>query len=281
VRDNNKLQWSRACRVGSLRSAKFNHGPLNSSVMPQVHASDKSMARSRGDTIFLIVAAVLLVAASVAMLLPSVRSGPPLPRIQCMNNIRLAALGILEYEKHNGHLPPPFTTDASGNRLHSWRALILPYIEERELFALIDFEKPWNHPTNAKAGSMMPDAYRCAAENGDVNSTSFLAVLDPDTIWSIANNRSFRELSASGRLTEDALNRSCMLVESRPFRCHWMAPTDVTLDQLLTDAPQSFTTDHPGFSCIVSPGLVFLTLNANDTIDVLRESLTIQPVDDQ
>lgn len=239
------------------------------------------MVRSRSDTIFVIFAAVLLVAAAVAMLLPSVRSGPPLPRVRCMNSIRLAALGILEYKKNNGHFPPPFTTDPSGNRLHSWRALILPYIEERELCALIDFEKPWNHPSNAKAASMMPDAYRCAADKSDDNSTSFLAVLDPNTIWSIADNRSLRDLRASGRLTEDALDRSCMLVESRLFRCHWMAPTDVTLDQLLTDAPQSFTTDHPGFSCMVSPGLVFLTRDANDTIDVLRKSMTIQPVNGQ
>ena len=48
-------------------------------------------------------------------------------------------------------LPPAYTVDADGRPLHSWRTLILPYLEQEPLYQTIDLSKPWNDPANAKA----------------------------------------------------------------------------------------------------------------------------------
>ena len=55
------------------------------------------------------------------------------------------------YEQAYNALPPAYTVDANGRPLHSWRTLILPYLEQESLYQTIDLSKPWNDPANARA----------------------------------------------------------------------------------------------------------------------------------
>ena len=106
--------------------------------------------------------ALLLLFGLTILLSPSVCSrGMPQNDIACMNNIRQIALAILNYEAEHLHLPPTCTFDEDGNPLHSWRTLILPYLGHRGLFEQIDLTKPWNHPDNASAASVIPFEFRC------------------------------------------------------------------------------------------------------------------------
>ena len=66
---------------------------------------------------YVLAAACCLVGA--LMLLPSIDASPSSDRAVCVNNLKGIALAILAYESEHGHLPPPYTTDAMGNRLHS------------------------------------------------------------------------------------------------------------------------------------------------------------------
>jgi hypothetical protein len=43
-------------------------------------------------------------------------------------------LAVANYEFANGAFPPPFLADASGRPMHSWRVLILPFLEQGELY---------------------------------------------------------------------------------------------------------------------------------------------------
>src|SRR5262249_28110992 len=88
----------------------------------------------------------------LAMLLPAVRNaGPAAERNACSNNMKMIALAILNYADKYHELPPAYTVDANGKPLHSWRTLILPFLEEEKLYESIDLSKPWNDPANAKA----------------------------------------------------------------------------------------------------------------------------------
>jgi hypothetical protein len=66
----------------------------------------------------------------ICLLLPAVRSARgPARRAQCGNNLKQIALALLTYETVYHALPPAYTVDADGKPLHSWRTLILPYLE--------------------------------------------------------------------------------------------------------------------------------------------------------
>ncbi|HEV3023824.1 MAG TPA: DUF1559 domain-containing protein, partial [Pirellulales bacterium] len=47
---------------------------------------------------------------------------------------------------------PAFVADDEGKPMHSWRVLILPFIEQQPLYDQYDFSEPWNGPHNADHG---------------------------------------------------------------------------------------------------------------------------------
>jgi hypothetical protein len=53
------------------------------------------------------------------------------PRAVCANNLKQIGLGILNYESYHGFLPPPYLANDQGRPIHSWRVLILPFVEEQ------------------------------------------------------------------------------------------------------------------------------------------------------
>src|SRR5262245_49310958 len=78
----------------------------------------------------------------VAMLLPGYRGGAPREaarRMQCASNLRNIVVALHSYESTYGCLPPAYTIDADGKPLHSWRTLILPFIDQQLLYNQIDF----------------------------------------------------------------------------------------------------------------------------------------------
>ena len=118
---------------------------------------------------FRITAAVLGLGLLVGLLL-SARggAGPAARRNGCISNMKQIGLAVQSYESVHGHFPPAYTTDDQGNPLHSWRVLILPYLEEEELYDSIDLTKPWYHPDNLALANRMPWVYRCPADNRSV-----------------------------------------------------------------------------------------------------------------
>lgn len=53
---------------------------------------------------------------------------------------RFAAIGeaSIRYQDEHAAFPPAYTADEQGNRLHSWRTLILPYLGYGDLYSQID-----------------------------------------------------------------------------------------------------------------------------------------------
>src|SRR5262245_16452317 len=95
---------------------------------------------------------LFLIAVAISLCLPPVTRGREAARrTQCKNNLKQILLALTNYELEYQALPPAHTTDANGNPLHSWRTLILPYLDQRQLYESIDLSKPWNDPINADA----------------------------------------------------------------------------------------------------------------------------------
>jgi len=138
----------------------------------------------------------------------------------CGNNLKQLALALHNYESRFGGLPPAFTSSPDGKRLHSWRALILPYLEEESTYEDIDFSKPWDDPANAQAYANCPQIFRCPSHELPEGFSNYLAVVGPDKCFHPRESRAFAEIT-------DGLSSTLMIVEVSPEQAvHWMSPYD-------------------------------------------------------
>jgi hypothetical protein len=180
--------------------------------------------------------AVLLL---IALLLPLQRGGGgPARRNMCINKLRQVAMALENYESANGTLPPAYTVDAEGNRLHSWRTLILPFIEESPLFETIDLSRPWDDPANAEARKAVVHLYSCPSAVHAEGLTTYQAIVGPDCVFSGSVPRALSEIAGG---PENAM----VVIEVDSDRAvHWMSPHDTAEDVVLGYGPDS-KTNHP------------------------------------
>ncbi len=167
----------------------------------------------------IVVAVVLLLLA--ALMLPATRSAPEAARRNsCLNNLKQIALALHNYHDKHGHFPPAYTVDEEGNRLHSWRTLILPFLEEASLFDSVDLTKSWDDPANAEARKTLLDCYTCPSTDLQEGMTTYVAPVGPDWAFRGETPRSLDEF-------DDGTSRTILVVEVDQKRAvHWMSPND-------------------------------------------------------
>jgi hypothetical protein len=175
------------------------------------------------------VGSVLLVLAAV--LLPAVTRGPAVrgtaQRVQCKNNLRQIRLALESYHDEYHALPPAYTTDSNGQKLHSWRTLVLPFMEHEALYKQIDLSKPWNDPVNSALSSKMPEVYRCPSGNLPDGDTTYLGAVGEDFCFHPTKSRSFDEFS-------DGLSNTLMVFEVAANNAvPWMSPQDADLESIM------------------------------------------------
>lgn len=220
-------------------------------------AQTHSQSARQGYSIVSVLAVLCILMILVALFLPSGRRAREASRrSQCRNNLKQIAIGLHNYEETYGALPPAFTVDDEGRRLHSWRTLILPYIDQLKLYETIDLSRPWDDPANAAARKTAIDVFDCPSGERDSNETTYMALVGPDACFAGSKPRAFPEF-------HDGLSNTLMVVEvSRDQAVHWMAPHD-TGRQFLRSLASDSQTDHTGgFQAALGDGTVrFINLN--------------------
>jgi hypothetical protein len=179
---------------------------------------------------YTIAVGLTVVLAIIVLLLPAMGTArPAMRRNQCMNQMMQITLAILEYESAYGHLPPPYSIDEKGNPLHSWRVLILPYLEEHDLYEAIDLTKPWHHPNNLALQSRMPSVYQCPSYEPDANgfdaTTAYVAVIGEHTAWPRSGTARTFDIT-------DGPSKTLALLESEKHRIHWMSTADPGIEMV-------------------------------------------------
>jgi len=187
---------------------------------------------------FEILIAVSIIGLLVALLLPAVASSRGISRRnQCLNNMAQIGRALQEYYYTHRTLPPPYIADAEGKPMHSWRVLLLPYLEEDSLFEKYNFNEPWNGPNNRKLAGQMPAVYRCPSdfdEPGRSSESSYYVVADPKT--------AFPPGGLSMKSITDGTSKTIMAIEDSGLQRNWLDPRALSLDEavkLLTASPRS------------------------------------------
>ncbi len=147
-----------------------------------------------------------------------------------MNNLRQIVIAIHNFHDVYGKFPPQALTDAAGQRLLSWRVLILPYIGEMELYDAFRLDEPWDSEHNIKLLKKMPQVYA----SGDAAEST--AQLRPGVTCYVAPMTAKSIFGRQGPLLRfpditDGLSNTIMLVECNPENAvPWSKPEDVVID---------------------------------------------------
>lgn len=221
---------------------------------PEFNDTVPKRKSTRRFTLLEVLAVLGIIAILIALLLPATRSARPAARrAQCTHNMKQIALAVRNYEQTYGSMPPAYTVDALGRPLHSWRTLILPYLEYETLYRTIDLSKPWNDPANAKAlGTVLP-VFHCPGADGPENTTTYLAVVAPNGCFAPGKSRRIAEIT-------DPHEATLMVFEAGEENAvPWMAPMDAdeTLVMRLSDTTKLH---HAGGAnaCFVDDSVRFL-----------------------
>jgi hypothetical protein len=218
-------------------------------------------------------AVIGIVGVLIALFLPMRRSARPAAhRIQCANNLKQIAIALSSYEEQYGALPPAHTVDAKGRPLHSWRTLILPFMEQEPLYQKIDLSKPWDDPANKVAFDVSVSAYSCPSANLSLTDTVYMVVAVPGGCFKPTEPRKLSEIA-------DGQDSTLMVMEvDEKQAVHWMSPTDsIDLNRLKPDSGVRFPHQN-GFQAVFVDGTVHY-LRADLKPEILRALITIDGKD--
>jgi type II secretory pathway pseudopilin PulG len=189
-------------------------------------------------------------------------------RIQCGNNLKQIMLGLQNYHDTYHSFPPAYTVDAAGKPLHSWRTLILPFVEGKSIYPRIDLSKPWDDPANEEARQANPPFFRCPSANMPKGLTTYLAVVTPGSCLQPAQSRTLDELS-------DGTSRTIVLMEFPSDQAvHWMSPSDAS-EAMVLGLGDWKRPPHPNITMAVFADGHTQSLSRELKLDVLRALITI------
>jgi prepilin-type processing-associated H-X9-DG protein len=162
-------------------------------------------------------------------------------RCQCLSNITQIARALSSYKDYYQCFPPAHIAGSDGKPMHSWRVLILPYLNERALYDAYNFDEPWNGPHNKSLMAERPWVYACPgdayARAAGSACTSYVAVVGADTLW---------PKDEPGRMPK-AASETIMLVETSDGQIPWTEPRDLNVDSLRAGSPDCVTVSSNHF----------------------------------
>ena len=131
---------------------------------------------SRGFTLIELLVVIAIIAVLIALLLPAVQAAREAARrISCVNNLKQVGIGLHNYHDAHSTLPPGYTYKlgySTGG--FGWASMILPQVEQTNLFNAINYDLPAWSSQNSTACSSNLANYQCPTDYTVNQPPSFL-----------------------------------------------------------------------------------------------------------
>lgn len=147
-------------------------------------------------------------------------------RAQSFNNLKQIDLALLTYESEYRSFPPAYITDENGRPMHSWRVLILPFMDQQALYDQYRFDEPWDGHNNRRLHAMMPSMYADPSFPDDTNShTNYAVITGERTMFPGAKAIKVRNV-------RDGLSTVLSVVSIGKSDIVWCEPRDLEFDKM-------------------------------------------------
>ena len=210
-------------------------------------------------------------------------------------NLKQLGLALHAFDETYNSFPPAVVYGPDGKPWHSWRVLILPFIEEQAVYDRYRFDEPWNGPNNRKLLAEMPAIFQdpIYGETGDF-FTHYAAATGEGTAFPTEGLRMTKKtdrpldnlakskgVSSVAKMRDGTSNTIMVGLVSPDRQIPWMKPEDVVIgdDFARLGEKTSFATPYGTRG---SPATLFLfgdgsvrTIPASIDMQLLRNLLTI------
>jgi hypothetical protein len=180
-------------------------------------------------------------------------------------------LAVANYHDTFGCFPPAYVGDRDSKPMHSWRVLILLFLDQQELYNAYDFAEPWDGPNNGKLAGRIGNIYlRSGLESDQIHTTSFAAVVGPQTMWHGSQPINSKDLG-------DGPHNTLLVVEVPDGQFLWMEPKDLEFDSMsfrINDGSGRWLGSRLGGARVVSADTPVRTLPDDFNSNKLRAMLT-------
>lgn len=175
-------------------------------------------------------------------------------QIACSSQLCAVNLALYQYHDEHGCFPPAFIRGTDGKRMHSWRILIMKYLD-RPTYDAYDFQEPWDGLHNRRLlGTSAAHFLRCPVGSPDDSTyTDYVAVVGSRTAFPGAATTTLIPLA---RYDGKPGSRDMILiVEIANSDIKWTEPRDLDFETMSfrindPDKP-SISSRHPGGANVV------------------------------
>jgi prepilin-type N-terminal cleavage/methylation domain-containing protein len=140
------------------------------------------MRGKSGFTLVELVVVISVITVLIGLLMPAVQEvREAARRTTCRNNLKQIGLALCDYENVNRVLPPSCTGDMAYGvwypdpaqfRLQSWTSMVLPFLEQKDLWNGINFSLSALDPQNLDPATHILSVFRCPTFSGPNYSQS-------------------------------------------------------------------------------------------------------------
>lgn len=187
-------------------------------------------------------------------------------------------MALQQYHDAFGCFPPAYVADENARPMHSWRVLILPFVDQQELYKRYRFDEPWDGPNNRKLHDVIVPLYSCPSEPKRGSATSYVVVTGPETAWRGGTSLSLGDI-------RDGTSQTISVAEVASGSVHWMEPRDLEFDRMSftidsSDKAVGLESHHPGGANVLMADGSVHWLAAKTARRSLRALLTASGGDD-
>jgi len=203
--------------------------------MSEIKTNKKSPVFARLKVVGIVIVVVALFV--YVFVLPAVDSlDEAVHHRDCWTHCRQIGVALHNYHDKHGEFPPAYTVDAEGKRLHSWRTLLLPFLEHEDMYDKIKLDEPWDSEYNRQFHDQMPEVFSCwkavkhfkwdkeLKKKWKNTMAAYQVVVGPETLFPGSERRTLDDVTRNK-------SETVAVVESTAGVC-WMAPIDLPVEAL-------------------------------------------------